>query len=185
MIRKYNLSESPSYCRYWGKATVGGDSQTAYHLLPYHCLDVAAVGDILLTRHPVLLRRLSQQMQMPEQQARAWLVFLLGIHDLGKFAETFQQIRPDLRQHFWPDESIKRNNYSIRHDSLGEMLWQQFLCEQLFDEQENEAVAEFASETMNFWLKVLSPAPSRAESGPANHSQNLMPPADRVRRSGI
>ena len=32
---------TPSYYRYWGKA----DRETGqYHLLPYHCLDVAAVG---------------------------------------------------------------------------------------------------------------------------------------------
>ena len=99
---------SPGYWAYWGKAAKSEEnSSAAYHLLSYHCLDVAAVGQMLLSRHPVLLQRLSQQMQMPEQQARAWLVFLLGIHDLGKFAETFQQIRPDLRQQFWPDESAR------------------------------------------------------------------------------
>jgi len=30
-----------SYFRYWGKAEKDG---TGYHLLPYHCLDVAVVG---------------------------------------------------------------------------------------------------------------------------------------------
>lgn len=35
------MKELPSYFRYWGKAEKDG---TAYHLLPYHCLDVAAVG---------------------------------------------------------------------------------------------------------------------------------------------
>ena len=30
----------PSYYRYWGKTAKDG----SYHLLPYHCLDVAAVG---------------------------------------------------------------------------------------------------------------------------------------------
>ncbi|MBI5641767.1 MAG: hypothetical protein HZA17_15230 [Nitrospirae bacterium] len=32
---------TPSYFRYWGKAEKEGPM---YHLLPYHCLDVAAVG---------------------------------------------------------------------------------------------------------------------------------------------
>ena len=72
MIRKYNLSESPSYCRYWGKATVGGNSQAGYHLLPYHCLDVAAVGDILLTRH-----LLSQTEKFSEIQNTALLILHL------------------------------------------------------------------------------------------------------------
>jgi len=31
----------PLYFRYWGKAERDG---VRYHLLPYHCLDVAAMG---------------------------------------------------------------------------------------------------------------------------------------------
>ncbi len=34
-------SELKSCYRYWGKAEKDGEG---YHLLPYHCLDVAAVG---------------------------------------------------------------------------------------------------------------------------------------------
>lgn len=34
------------YFKYWGKAD--RDDPSRYHLLPYHCLDVAAVGWILL-----------------------------------------------------------------------------------------------------------------------------------------
>jgi len=30
--------------RYWGKARSGDETGPEYHLLPYHCLDVAAVG---------------------------------------------------------------------------------------------------------------------------------------------
>ena len=33
--------ELKSYYRYWGKAEKDGPG---YHLLPYHCLDVAAVA---------------------------------------------------------------------------------------------------------------------------------------------
>ena len=35
-----NNESVPSYFRYWGKAEKDGPG---YHLLPYHCLDVAAV----------------------------------------------------------------------------------------------------------------------------------------------
>jgi CRISPR-associated endonuclease/helicase Cas3 len=45
----------PSYFQYWGKARPGDDSLGAYHLLPYHCLDVAAVGVSYLRQSPVLL----------------------------------------------------------------------------------------------------------------------------------
>lgn len=39
------------YYKYWGKA---GKEDGSYHLLPYHCLDVAAVGYVLLNRLPRL-----------------------------------------------------------------------------------------------------------------------------------
>lgn len=38
-----------SYYRYWGKAKPAGDG-APYHLLPYHCLNVAAVGWQLLSK---------------------------------------------------------------------------------------------------------------------------------------
>ena len=38
----------PSFYRYWGKARPFDDSAAAYHLLPYHCLDVAAVATAYL-----------------------------------------------------------------------------------------------------------------------------------------
>ena len=40
-----------TYYNYWGKA----DKEGNYHLLPYHCLDVAAVGEVYLyENHGVL-----------------------------------------------------------------------------------------------------------------------------------
>ncbi len=33
-----------NYYQYWGKAKKTGDESLDYHLLVYHCLDVAAVG---------------------------------------------------------------------------------------------------------------------------------------------
>ena len=40
-------TEHEGFYRYWGKAGPAGE-ETGYHLLPYHCLDVAAVGSALL-----------------------------------------------------------------------------------------------------------------------------------------
>ncbi|WP_275387861.1 HD domain-containing protein [Xenorhabdus bovienii] len=45
--------------RYWGKAQKNIYSDADYHLLAYHCLDVAAVGKYLLAPHkklPPILR---------------------------------------------------------------------------------------------------------------------------------
>ncbi|MGZ8945870.1 MAG: HD domain-containing protein [Methylococcaceae bacterium] len=36
------------YYKYWGKARSDNENGANYHLLPYHCLDVAAVGWQLL-----------------------------------------------------------------------------------------------------------------------------------------
>jgi len=39
-----NNNNQASYLRYWGKARPTNEHGAEYHLLPYHCLDVAAVG---------------------------------------------------------------------------------------------------------------------------------------------
>ena len=122
-----------SYFNYWGKASPSTNDQTAkYHLLPYHSLDVAAVGHVLLSRQGALNRHLSELMGLSGQQTLNWITFLLGLHDLGKFAESFQQLRPDLRELFWPEAPVKKTNYSIRHDTLGHMLWRECLRKHLF-----------------------------------------------------
>jgi CRISPR-associated endonuclease/helicase Cas3 len=107
------------YYKYWGKASKEDGS---YHLLPYHCLDVAAVGYQFLNQHPFLLHKLSKIMQLPESTVKSWLIFLLGVHDIGKFAESFQQLRTDLRIQLGHGE-VQKINYDMRHDDLGYLLW--------------------------------------------------------------
>jgi hypothetical protein len=38
------MSDKPLYYKYWGKARKKEDGAYEWHLLPYHCLDLAAVG---------------------------------------------------------------------------------------------------------------------------------------------
>ena len=76
-----------SYYQYWGKAEKDGNG---YHLLPYHCLDVAAVGAACwdkssAIRHGFMLRNI-----LPEEQLRAWVLFFIAMHDYGKFDVRFQ-----------------------------------------------------------------------------------------------
>ena len=40
--------ETQDYCRYWGKVNSSEDDDLSFHLLPYHCLDVAAMNRELL-----------------------------------------------------------------------------------------------------------------------------------------
>ncbi|MGB1008258.1 MAG: HD domain-containing protein, partial [Thiolinea sp.] len=48
------------YFRYWGKAKPCAEGGQPYHLLVYHSLDVAAVGQILLQQNPAYLQHLIQ-----------------------------------------------------------------------------------------------------------------------------
>lgn len=58
------------FFRYWGK-TQGED----YHLLPYHALDVAAVGCEYLTHHPRLRRFLAGALGLSEEHLAPWIGF--------------------------------------------------------------------------------------------------------------
>ncbi len=113
--------EKKAYFKYWGKARKEGEEGAPYHLLPYHCLDVAAVGRVLLDKHHYLLQVLESATQISAQQLKPWLLFMLSLHDIGKFSEAFQQLKPEYRKACWGD--IKHKNYDLRHDSLGFLLW--------------------------------------------------------------
>ncbi|HZA28094.1 MAG TPA: HD domain-containing protein [Gammaproteobacteria bacterium] len=41
--------------RYWGKAKPDREDGPQYHPLPYHCLDVAAVGQSWWDKSPVIV----------------------------------------------------------------------------------------------------------------------------------
>ncbi|BAO44426.1 CRISPR-associated helicase/endonuclease Cas3 [Thiolapillus brandeum] len=143
---------NPNFFRYWGKAGSREAGEAGFHLLAYHSLDVAAVAAVLFEQRPELLRRLSRLMGLPEDQTRVWVLFLLGLHDLGKFAESFQQLREDLRLALWPDEKTRNKNYSLRHDALGWLLWREFLCFELFD----EAFQDFIEDAMDYWMAAVT-----------------------------
>ena len=96
---------SENYFRYWGKASPVSEAtnQREYHLLAYHCLDVAAVGQQLLIQDPTLLQKIIPSdvlRDYPERQQ--WFIevitFLLALHDCGKFSDRFQNLIPELLQ---------------------------------------------------------------------------------------
>lgn len=123
------MSDStPTYYRYWGKAEKGGDK---YHLLVYHCLDVAAVGWFLFDPAKPLCQRLAKQLIVDPKWLQRWMVFCLSLHDIGKFATAFQSLVPDLSPLLVP--SNERMPYSERHDTLGFILWQDVLSGKWLD----------------------------------------------------
>ena len=120
------LTTEPSYYRYWGKAKRNGEDEgEAYHLLVYHSLDVAAVGYTLLQQHESLLQHLTQLTGMDTEDFKKWAVFFLSLHDLGKFADSFQALSPESQKTLQQRESTR--SYSVRHDTLGFHLWKQVL----------------------------------------------------------
>lgn len=94
-----------------------------YHLLPYHSLDVAAVGQVLLSQNTAYLAHFARLTRWSEQDCMQWLTFLLALHDLGKFTESFQNLKPALFNQLQARQSSM--DYSERHDSLGWLVWNQ------------------------------------------------------------
>ena len=117
-----NKGPTSSYFCYWGKT----DSETgAYHLLPYHCLDVGAVGWLLFNPAKSLCQRLAKQLEINPEWLQSWMSFCLCLHDIGKFATAFQGVVPDLSTKLVP--SNPRMPYSERHDTLGFLIWKDIL----------------------------------------------------------
>jgi len=116
------MNKNQTYYKYWGKA---GKEANSYHLLVYHCLDVAAVGWFLFNPEKPLCQRLAKQLKVESNWLQRWVTFCLSLHDIGKFATAFQGVVPDLSKALVPANS--RMPYTERHDSLGFLLWQDVL----------------------------------------------------------
>ena len=108
---------SEDYYIYWGKA----DKEGNYHLLVYHSLDVAAVGEVMFRGNPKLLNRFAKLLNLDEILFKNLFLFFLSIHDLGKFADSFQGQIESIYLKLNPESKPK--TYNIRHDSLGYILW--------------------------------------------------------------
>jgi len=86
--------KNAQYYRYWGKAKSEADCDPAYHLLPYHCLDVAAVAHQWWHHSPALRQQFKQVLLVDEDTGYAWLMFFITLHDLGKLDIRFQMKSP-------------------------------------------------------------------------------------------
>lgn len=120
------------YLGYWGKAQRSDDATgpaaangDRCHLLAFHSLDVAAVGAELIDQAPGLIDRLSALSGFTRESLARVLPFHLALHDLGKFAEPFQDYRPDLVA-LLQGATRQQRGCAIRHDSLGYLLWREW-----------------------------------------------------------
>ncbi len=113
-----NTDSAPDYYQYWGKAKQRDDGSYDYHLLVYHCLDVAAVADTWLANSNVLLHQISRQINKSKPETRAIILFYVLLHDLGKFDARFQHFIEDIRLSLQGDEyEVEPERYS--HGSYG------------------------------------------------------------------
>jgi len=114
-----------SYFKYWGKAKNGPEKDGAdYHLLPFHCLDVAAVGAELLAPEKPLTKDLAKFLEVTPLQLHNIVSFALSLHDLGKFASAFQKLYPhSSTELLMPTCRKEYDGRSFRHDRMGLFFW--------------------------------------------------------------
>ena len=111
------MHDDRAILRYWGKAKPQMGNGPQWHPLVYHCLDVAACGRRLLEADFMRRQRLATLSNLDEEGLLAWLSFLLALHDVGKFSDGFQNLRPDLFRALQGRDT--RVLYDERHDTLG------------------------------------------------------------------
>lgn len=157
--------------RYWGKAKPSNSGLIGWHLLPYHCLDVAACGVEYLRRAPSLRRMLCDRLGMTPDQLERWLAFWLALHDLGKFSTAFQGQRNDILLTLQHRES--RHGYSTRHDTLGLVYWTAVLEDAALDEGWFGPDSSSLRRAVDHWVRAVTghhgQPPSENEEHPWPH----------------
>lgn len=87
--------KEPHLLKFWGKAQPRHEHGPSYHPLPYHALDVAAVGKVWLEQDTRLMAWLAQSLGMSIQDMLRLICPFLALHDIGKFAASFQVKVPE------------------------------------------------------------------------------------------
>src|SRR4051812_26182823 len=87
---------------FWAKARDGARFVVPFHPLPFHNLDVAAVGERLIEGERLRLSRLARAIGVDATLLARVAPFLLSLHDLGKFSRVFQAKAPE----HWPTEVL-------------------------------------------------------------------------------
>jgi CRISPR-associated endonuclease/helicase Cas3 len=130
---------SENYFRYWGKASPVSEvtNQREYHLLAYHCLDVAAVGQQLLIQDPTLLQKIiPSDILRDDPERQQWFIevitFLLALHDCGKFSDRFQNLIPELLQEL--KEHPCDRCYTVHHTDMGMILLEKEIWKKVWEQ---------------------------------------------------
>ena len=157
-VSKLGVQMSESSCfSYWGKAKPASEEAEQYHLLPYHCLDVAAVAYAYIGRNPAYQQHLMAATGIDtENQLKQWLAFWVALHDLGKFSEAFQGQRPDLFASLRGRPVNAAKSYRLRHDSLGMLYWRDVLSEVAVDQRWFGAATGSLLDGLDCWARAVT-----------------------------
>ncbi|MCB2180763.1 MAG: CRISPR-associated helicase Cas3' [Desulfobulbaceae bacterium] len=144
-----------TYFKYWGKAErVEEGGLPRYHLLPYHCLDVAAVGWLLFDPDKSLCLRLARQLVISSQWLQSFFVFCLALHDIGKFSRAFQGLQPGLSSDLVkPNRRMRYDSRTARHDTLGFFLWRDCLASRF---GERLHLDRSCTQKIKPWLEIVT-----------------------------
>lgn len=146
------------YFRYWGKAA-GSSAETGSepcHLLPYHSLDVAAVGWRLTHPGRRQARHIGSQLRLDGETLRALFTYSLALHDLGKFARCFQSLAQPTGVDLVPPPS-RPMPYRHRHDALGRQAWKCALLPRLREHSgcgmpDTGSISFTAAKSIDIWF---------------------------------
>lgn len=139
------------YFAYWGKARPEKGAGAPCHRLPFHALDVAACAKVLAEQSRFGVEELARAMEWPEDAVRRLFVFFVALHDVGKFASSFQNLAPELAPRK-AGETQSLLAKPLRHDTLGWLLWQDAGRREWFGRELDEDAAEFAE----IWMRVVA-----------------------------
>ena len=167
---------------WWGKARPdhSGGQSAPYHALPLHSMDVAAVSALLLEQLPPLQGLVTKALGLRPHQAVRWLAFWVALHDLGKFAESFQSQCPDVfaAQRGRPPNPAKP--YTLRHDSLGMLFWKEVLRDRLIDEAWFGPRSEDLADGLDFWAAACTGHHGQPPAEGDTWTQHFDPREDRA-----
>lgn len=105
--RAVSCPNGVNFLSFWGKAQPLHPDGPGWHSAAFHCLDVAAVGEALLTRHGGLGDALARLLCLSSAEALRLACFLLCLHDIGKFAKKFQAKAPHLYPECFGDDPAR------------------------------------------------------------------------------
>ncbi len=125
-----DFPESEDIYRYWGKYAT--QDSCIWHLLPYHGLDVAAVGNELLRGDPQVFQKLVGAVPLRERYVHSLILFFLAVHDIGKFSGRFQGINAALQSHL--QGSACHLPYNHHHTTMGMLVFVRDVWPLILDE---------------------------------------------------